>query len=43
MTKICPYLNAECIKGACVMWVKPRLDQDGVTVLEAGYCVLAKS
>lgn len=41
--KTCPYLNAECIRAACVMWVKAKLAEDGITVLEPGYCQIARS
>lgn len=42
MPKTCPMLGTECIKGNCIMWIRPRLAEDGVTVLEPGYCTLAK-
>lgn len=42
-TKTCPYLNLPCIQGECMMWVKKRLAEDGVTVLEPGYCIIART
>lgn len=41
--KNCPFNQQPCQGGTCQMWVPRKLDKDGVTVLEPGYCALAKA
>lgn len=42
--KICPFLNAECIKGQCMAWVKmPVLDENQLPVGPQGYCIQFRS
>lgn len=43
--KLCPFLNAECVKGQCMAWVKVAdKDADGkdLDTFSKSYCYLTR-
>lgn len=44
MTKICPYINAPCIKGECIAWIKHSYqDDEGKPLTERACCMVFRN